>query len=103
MKTRFKILLLMMIISFGGVAQKADSLRKATDSVKQSYLYYALAGMSNNSTDTLFLENDMYFFVNRDDGSLSYKRPDKDPLPVPKAYYNNLFGFMSSFLADDKY
>lgn len=73
------------------------------DSVK-SYLYYALLNPVRSGEDTIFLEKDVYFFVNREIGALFFKKRNNDPFPVPKKFHSNLMQFaFDNFLATDPY
>jgi GH25 family lysozyme M1 (1,4-beta-N-acetylmuramidase) len=83
----------------------ADTTGKSRIVSDSSYLYYAFLSPSNIlNRDTVFLENDVYIYINRSNGALFYMKPDQGPFPIPKAYYSNPAQFIfDNFLGDDKF
>jgi GH25 family lysozyme M1 (1,4-beta-N-acetylmuramidase) len=82
---------------------KANADTTVLNDSTQAYLYYALADVRKASNDTIFLEDNVYFFINKANGTLNFKRPGQPVFPVPPEYYNNLSEFMFQFLADDAF
>jgi lysozyme len=81
-------------------AQVVNPVR--SDSAK-AYLYFALSDISKSGNDTIFLEDNVYLFINKATGALNFKRPGQPVFPVPPEYYNNISEFVFQFLADDPF
>jgi GH25 family lysozyme M1 (1,4-beta-N-acetylmuramidase) len=103
------LFLIGMLIGCTLLSNGQDTKHKASadttvlnDSTK-AFLYFALSDVQKTSSDTIFLEDDLYFFINKTNGTLNFKRPKQPVFPVPEAYYNNLSAFMFQFLADDAF
>jgi lysozyme len=107
--TFFQILVFILSITFFNVTAQTHEKRAASDTSTvlkestQAYLYYALSNVSKASGDTIFLETDTYFFINKNNGNLNFKKPGQPVFPVPPEYYESLSAFTRQFLADDDF
>lgn len=71
-----------------------------SDEIKLN-LYYGVLDFYKTTKDTVFLENEIYLFIDRINGSLNFKKGDQT-YPVPKSYYHDISKFLfDNFLADD--
>ncbi|BAV07704.1 Lyzozyme M1 (1,4-beta-N-acetylmuramidase), GH25 family [Filimonas lacunae] len=76
----------------------------AKDTSAKAFLYYALVDVKKMSSDTLFLEDDIYLYIDKEDGALYFKKYEQPAFPVPKSSYDDLSSFVfKNFLASDKY
>lgn len=98
-------MLLISKLNFSQEKTKEGKLKQIiNDSINKTFVYYALLDFHEKVEDTLFLEKETFLYIDKNNGSLWFKKPGDAPFPIPKTHYNKLSEFIfDSFLADDKY